>query len=522
MVANFVAALRHLAIHCQFGDGLNNHLRDSLIQGIEDKRIQHHLLSERGRDLKKALQIAQAMETADKDAEDKQAAAEPPAVGERKINRVIKSTNKPLINGGRNPKATCYHCGGKHLGKDWALIAMRVARKVTYVAKACRSKPNPRKPPQKRGWSGGAGVFTHTVNDEEEPGEVYTMFNTTTGKIDPMYVTVMVNMKPVRMEVDTGAGVSIISETTYRSTWKKGQAPLIQPTKIKLHTYTGEVVPAAGKLQVEVKHDQEQKNLSLVVTSGKGPSLLEGVWLAQLRLDWKAIFRVEEHDALQEKLKAILDARKEVFENKLGTIRGATAKLHVDPNARPKFCKPQPVPFSVRKKVEDELERLEKDDIIQRKQFSEWAAPIVPVLKGNGSVRICRDYKVTANRAIKCDTHPIPHIEDLFVAMAGGTHFTKLDLKHAYLQLKLDESSRDRLTINTHKGLFEYVRLTFGVSSAPSIFQGTMENLLEGIENIVIYIDDILITGQMEEEHLHILTPPYTRRGIEEVRRDWQ
>jgi len=205
------------------------------------------------------------------------------------------------------------------------------------------------------------------VNKEEEPGEVYTMFHTTSGKIDPMYVTVTVNEKPVKMEVDTGAGVSIISEATYRSIWKKGQAPPIQPTKINLRTYTGEVVPAAGKLQVEVKHGQEQKNLSLVVAQGKGPSLLGRDWLAQLRLDWKAIFRVQEHNALQEELETILDARKEVFQNELGTIRGVNAKLHVDPNVRPKFCKPRPVPFSLPPaRIGRVIERLSNNQHAQR------------------------------------------------------------------------------------------------------------------------------------------------------------
>ena len=56
-----------------------------------------------------------------------------------------------------------------------------------------------------------------------------------------------------------------------------------------------------------------------------------------------------------------------------------------------------------------------------------------------------------------CETRPIPRIEDIFAAMSGGVSFTKLDLSHTYLQLQLDESARDYLVINTHKGLFEYI-----------------------------------------------------------------
>ena len=82
---------------------------------------------------------------------------------------------------------------------------------------------------------------------------------------------------------------------------------------------------------------------------------------------------------------------------------------------------------------------MEKQSIIQARQFADWAAPILPVVKRDCSVRICGDYKVTANRATKVNAHPIPSIKELFTAMSGGVSFTKLDLSHAYFQLQLDE-----------------------------------------------------------------------------------
>ena len=103
------------------------------------------------------------------------------------------------------------------------------------------------------------------------------------------------------------------------------------------------------------------------------------------------------------------------------------------------------------------------------------------------------------------DQYPIPKIEDLFASLSGGKKFTKLDLSHAYQQVPLDEASQPMVTINTHKGLFKYNRLPFGVSSAPSIFQRIMETLLQGIPGVCVYIDDILVTGRSEEAHLEHL-----------------
>ena len=135
---------------------------------------------------------------------------------------------------------------------------------------------------------------------------------------------------------------------------------------------------------------------------------------------------------------------------------------------------------------------METQGIISTVKYSKWAVPIVPVLKQDKqSVRICGDYKLTANRASRVEHYPLPIIEDLFATLGGGVLFTKLDMSQAYLQVLVDDQSKEMLTINTHKGIFVYNRLPFGVSSAPGIFQRTMESLLQGIPHVLAYLDDI-------------------------------
>ena len=179
----------------------------------------------------------------------------------------------------------------------------------------------------------------------------------------------------------------------------------------------------------------------------------------------------------------LLRPYQEVFSEGMGALKGVTAKFYIDENIKPRYCKPRPVPLALLAKVEAELDRLKETRVIRPVEYSEWAAPIVPVLKTTGAIRICGDYKVTINQAVKVDKYPIPNINDLFTKRTGGVMYTKLDLSHAYQQVVLDEESRKLTTINTSKGLFEYERLPYGVSSSPGIFQRIMEQLLQNIDD---------------------------------------
>ena len=85
--------------------------------------------------------------------------------------------------------------------------------------------------------------------------------------------------------------------------------------------------------------------------------------------------------------------------------------------------------------------------------------------------QVCGDYKVTINQCIEKKVYPLPTVEVFFTQIAGGQVFSKLDLSQVYQQLPLDENSKNLLVVNTPKGLYCYTRLSYGVSTAPAIFQ---------------------------------------------------
>ena len=302
----------------------------------------------------------------------------------------------------------------------------------------------------------------------------------------------------VPMEVDTGASVSIMPETLYRQLWPRRG---LKETTIRLQTYSKEPISVVGVTDVQIAYEGQTATLPLVIVKGEGPTLLGRNWLSQIRLNWSKI-----HYTTSPGLHELLTKYQEVFQEGLGSLKGYEAKINVDPNATPRFYKARSVPYAMREKVEAELARLVAEGTLVPVEYSDWATPIVAVVKSDRkSVRICGDFKVTVNPVSQLHRYPIPKIEDIFATLEGGKTFTKLDLSQAYQQLKLDAESQKYLVINTHKGLFRYTRLPFGISSAPGIFQKAMETLLQRIPHVTVYIDDILITGENDVDHLQTL-----------------
>ena len=201
------------------------------------------------------------------------------------------------------------------------------------------------------------------------------------------------------MELDTGAPVSIISQKVWEGILSKTQ---LEKSDTQLKTYTGEKLQVLGQLQVQVKYGDQVQQLPLLVVAGNGPSLWGRNWLAAIRLNWAHIKQV--HMGLGPLLQKCHD----VFQKELGTLQGIEVKLTVREDAIPKFYKPRSVPYAIRGAIEKDLERLENLGVIEKINYSDWAASIFLVPKADGSIHICSDYKVTINPELQVDQYPVP------------------------------------------------------------------------------------------------------------------
>ena len=120
--------------------------------------------------------------------------------------------------------------------------------------------------------------------------------------------------------------------------------------------------------------------------------------------------------------------------------------------------------------------------------------------KPNGELRVCLDPK-DLNENIKREHYQITKREEITSEMAGARYFSKLDASHGFWQLKLGSESRKYCTFNTPFGRYSFLRLPFGIKSAPEIFHRAMESIIEGLEDTRVYIDDLIVWGSTLAQH---------------------
>ena len=138
---------------------------------------------------------------------------------------------------------------------------------------------------------------------------------------------------------------------------------------------------------------------------------------------------------------------------------------------------------------------------IIRRSDSPWASPLHVVPKSDGSWRPCGDYR-QLNAVTKDDQYPLPHTQDFNGNLVGRSVFSVVDLVRGFHQIPMAPQDIPKTAIITPFGLFEFVRMPFGLKNAAQAFQRLMDGILRGIDFAFVYLDDTLVASRSQEEHL--------------------
>ena len=256
---------------------------------------------------------------------------------------------------------------------------------------------------------------------ENKTVPIYALCNRSQPDNDEIVVIASVGGIRIRFMADTGAGVSIINVAEF-----KGQVPKLTEARIVLKGFGGELIGVLGVFRDVVKvGDRSAQGVFYVVRSGK--TILGRDTLANLKLKINCETR---HCGINEiQGTEIVGAYGDLFEKRLGKVRGFEHVVKQRKNSVPIQQKVRRLPLTTREEVLQEIRKLEADDVIEQIDASEWVSAMVVVKRKDGRVRLCVDLRAV-NAAIVADVFPLPHFEDLLTKLSGATVFSKMHCRH--------------------------------------------------------------------------------------------
>lgn len=498
-IVHYVAALRELAITCEFGDVTDDMIRDQLVEKTNSTRIRERLLLENELTLQKAITLASQIETV---------LAEAQAMTKKGTDAVVGAVQGTTFRSGRRRKPThqqrtdsrstpkqnesahaatgkkCYRCGStSHLANHSTCPAKSVVckqcNKTGHFARVCRGTP-----------TSGVNEVSNVV--------VLNIADGTDIQTNKLWCSVSLqaaggSSTNANLLIDTGSAVSIIPQCFYKDYFK--DIALTQPT-VRLMTYTKEPIPVLGCITLNVMCNSKSAKCTFYVVPVGVPILgMDLITALQLDITSQSILSSAPPSAQVQHTTTHTESK--------GVVN-FVHKVKLRTEIPPVQQKLRRLPFSIRDDVSAELLRLEKEGIIERTDSSPWVSPILAIRKKSGQLRLCVDLR-EPNKAVVIDSHPLPHIEEVFHELRGAQMFSTIDLQNAYHQMPLHADSRDLTAFITHEGLFRFTKVPYGLASAPSAFQRMMSHILAGVKGVQCYLDDIITYGETPEVHEHRL-----------------
>ncbi|XP_023311910.1 uncharacterized protein K02A2.6-like isoform X3 [Anoplophora glabripennis] len=503
-VSEFCARIRGQAANCQFDAELEGHLKNKFVTGLVSKAIQDRLCEEPvSKTIKDLVQIALQKEAVVEDS------AQVHVLKNSKFPRwktgcrkESSSAGRSTEGGGARPTQTsttsqrtrwrsrvqnndkrqdepsgnlCKRCNKKHEGQ---------CKYLNYYCNKCGKKGHLKAACREQQHLNYMNILT-----------VQNIIN----RQNPFAVNVTIDSKIFCMDLDSGASVSCISEKTYFRNFASNYR--LSKDALVLKGYNGLEFQPRGYIVANVTYNNITKKVKFYVVHSGTVSILGRDFMKNFKIQLSMVNTVVKGDVMN----GLVSKYSDVFSEKLGCFKLSKVSLQLKPGARPVFCKPRNVPIAFKKPLEEELRKLEAEGVISPVESSPHGTPLVVVLKTDGKIRVCGDYKSTVNRYLEEVRYPLPKIDEIFSKLHQGKKFSKIDLSQAYNQFELDDDAKQLLTWSTHKGLYKVNRMPYGISPASAIFQRHLEQLFQGMENVSNFIDDILVTGKDDEEHIRML-----------------
>lgn len=527
-IEEYVLELRKQGRKCDFKD-LDDQIKEKLMDGVYSKLLKFELLKSCTTEmsLEDTIVVARKVEGALQQTKQKENTVTETFYlqqgqkvnGERnnKYKNKIQKVNKsvPITSENR-----CYCCGASnHMKKECRLIKKYCSEcgQQGHIYKMCSRNKKHQKV---------YSVSEEKKTADEQEVEVETtatqmfnefeMYSINVSKVPPLYITLNIEGTTLNFQLDTGSDVTVIPQSDKDNFFPDKQ---ISNCKVRFRNFDQTISEPVGLLKdLKVTYKNRNKTLNVFVGNDKIPRILGRDWLKELDL-WPPKFEMQNINlnkhineiSIAEAEQYVKDRFKEVFSPGWGNFKGDAIQLKLKPEAKPKCHPVRRVPLALKEKVKLEISRLIDNGRIVPVEYSEWGTPVVPILKPDGSVRLCGDYKITINPYLEVDHFPLPHIEEIFDTLKKGYYFCELDLKEAYLQAPLETKSQELTTIVTEVGTYKYQYLPYGVSTGPGSFQRLMYNKLREITNTVVFIDNIYICGETFNDTLEILCKVLTK-----------
>ena len=468
-VQEYYEYLSTLADTCGFADK-DAEIKSKIISGCKSDKLRMKGLHNPNLSLQDLLDHARAYEITQRST---RAMHEVDSVQVQKRRDTCRKSD----NGAKKNKDKCGYCGYHHRIADKCPAKgqeCRLCHKLNHFEGVCRSA-SAGKTGNMKGKKNHQRV--QAVNIDDSSDDDFYLGSIDHDNDSPWMTVVEIKKKKLNFKIDTGADVSVISHQTFKTLQPR---PRLESTTASLRSPGGKL-DCMGYFETEVQTEKDRGKLKIFVLEGNTENLLS----REAATRFGFVKRVDE-----------------IFGDTPSSVKCKPVKIVLNDNAEPYVqTTTRRIPIPQLPKVENELNRMEKAGVIERiTEPTEWCAPIVPVAKPNGKVRICTDFK-RLNMAVKRERYILPTLEDIVHKLHDSTVFSKLDATAGYWQIPLDPETAKLTTFITPFGRFFYRRLPFGISSASEIFQRTMEDILGDIEGVECFQDDVLLHSKRATEH---------------------